>query len=61
MRRRSIVVYAAPGGGDRLRDANEFWGARMTGRPTAVPTVPVSNERMQVTEWRFAPGAETAE
>lgn len=28
-------------------------------RPAAVPTVQVDNERMRVTEWRFAPGAAT--
>lgn len=28
-------------------------------RPQAVPTVQVDNERVTVTEWRFAPGAET--
>lgn len=28
-------------------------------RPQAVPTVFVDNERAIVTEWRFAPGAET--
>lgn len=28
-------------------------------RPKAVPTVQVDNERVAVTEWRFAPGAET--
>ncbi|NDP39560.1 MAG: cupin [Rhodoferax sp.] len=28
-------------------------------RPQAVPTVQVSNEHVVVTEWRFAPGAET--
>lgn len=28
-------------------------------RPQAVPTQQVSNERVIVTEWRFAPGAET--
>ncbi|WP_137820346.1 MULTISPECIES: cupin domain-containing protein [unclassified Pseudomonas] len=28
-------------------------------RPQAVPTVQVNNERVIVTEWRFAPGAET--
>jgi quercetin dioxygenase-like cupin family protein len=27
----------------------------------AVPTVQVDNERVRVTEWRFAPGAETGE
>jgi quercetin dioxygenase-like cupin family protein len=27
--------------------------------PTAVPTVQVDNPRVRVTEWRFAPGAET--
>ena len=33
-------------------------GAAMS-RPKAVPTVQVSNHRVIVTEWRFAPGAET--
>lgn len=28
-------------------------------RPKAVPTVQVDNDRVIVTEWRFAPGAET--
>ncbi len=28
-------------------------------RAQAVPTVQVSNERVVVTEWRFAPGSET--
>ena len=28
-------------------------------RPIAVPTVQIDNERVKVTEWRFAPGAET--
>jgi quercetin dioxygenase-like cupin family protein len=28
-------------------------------RAQAVPTVQISNERVIVTEWRFAPGAET--
>lgn len=28
-------------------------------RPQAVPTVKIDNERVCVTEWRFAPGAET--
>jgi quercetin dioxygenase-like cupin family protein len=28
-------------------------------RPQAIPTVQISNERVIVTEWRFAPGAET--
>jgi quercetin dioxygenase-like cupin family protein len=27
--------------------------------PAAVPTVQVDNERVRVTEWRFAPGATT--
>lgn len=27
--------------------------------PQAVPTVQIDNERVRVTEWRFAPGAET--
>jgi quercetin dioxygenase-like cupin family protein len=30
-----------------------------TTRPQAVPTVQVSNEHVIVTEWRFAPSAET--
>ena len=33
----------------------------MSKRPQAVPTVQVDNERVRVTEWRFAPGAETGE
>ncbi|MCC7025025.1 MAG: cupin domain-containing protein [Thermomicrobiales bacterium] len=28
-------------------------------RPSATPTVQVENERFIVTEWRFAPGAQT--
>ncbi|MGE3291156.1 MAG: cupin domain-containing protein [Geminicoccaceae bacterium] len=28
-------------------------------RPAATPTVQVDNERVRVTEWRFAPGAAT--
>lgn len=28
-------------------------------RPQAVPTVFIDNETVRVTEWRFAPGAET--
>ena len=28
-------------------------------RPAAVPTVQVDNDRVRVTEWRFAPGAAT--
>ncbi len=28
-------------------------------RPTAVPTVQIDEDRLRVTEWRFAPGAET--
>ena len=31
----------------------------MSTRPQAVPTVQIDNERVIVTEWRFAPGAET--
>jgi quercetin dioxygenase-like cupin family protein len=30
-----------------------------TQSPSAVATVQVDNERVRVTEWRFAPGAET--
>lgn len=33
----------------------------MTKLPQAVPTVQVDDERVRVTEWRFAPGAETGE
>ncbi len=33
----------------------------MTKLPQAVPTVQVDNDRVRVTEWRFAPGAETGE
>ena len=28
-------------------------------RPSAIPTVQIDNDRVKVTEWRFAPGAET--
>ena len=28
-------------------------------RPSAVPTLQIDNSRVKVTEWRFAPGAET--
>jgi beta-alanine degradation protein BauB len=28
-------------------------------RPNAVPTVQIDNPRVRVTQWRFAPGAET--
>lgn len=31
----------------------------MSVRPQAVPTIQIDNERVIVTEWRFAPGAET--
>ena len=30
-------------------------------RPKAVPITQVDNDRVRVTEWRFAPGAETGE
>ncbi|MES2532853.1 MAG: cupin domain-containing protein [Pseudomonadota bacterium] len=30
-----------------------------TDRPDAIPTVQIDNERVKVTEWRFAPGAHT--
>ena len=33
----------------------------MSQRPQAVATVQVDNDRVRVTEWRFAPGAETGE
>jgi mannose-6-phosphate isomerase-like protein (cupin superfamily) len=29
------------------------------GRPAAVPTVQLDNDRVRVTEWRFAPGSAT--
>ena len=29
--------------------------------PQAMPTLQIDNERVRVTEWRFAPGAETGE
>ena len=31
----------------------------MSESPRAVPTVTIDNERVRVTEWRFAPGAAT--
>ena len=31
----------------------------MSPRPAAVPTVQIDNDAVRVTEWRFAPGAET--
>jgi quercetin dioxygenase-like cupin family protein len=31
----------------------------VTPRPQAIPTVQIDNARVKVTEWRFAPGAET--
>ena len=34
-------------------------GASTGPRQSAVPTVQVDNDRVRVTEWRFAPGAET--
>jgi beta-alanine degradation protein BauB len=33
----------------------------MSGLPQAEPSVQVDNERVRVTKWRFAPGAETGE
>jgi quercetin dioxygenase-like cupin family protein len=33
----------------------------MSKPPQAVPTVQVDNDRVRVTQWRFAPGAETGE
>ena len=33
----------------------------MTNLPQAVATIQIDNERVRVTEWRFAPGAETGE
>lgn len=30
-----------------------------TQRPSAIPTVQIDNDRVKVTEWRFAPGADT--
>lgn len=31
----------------------------MSARPKAIPTIQIDNDRVIVTEWRFAPGAET--
>lgn len=47
-----------------LRDASAAEGTELAGmrpmtRPQAIPTVQIDNERTRVTEWRFAPGAET--
>ena len=33
----------------------------MSALPQAVPAIQVDNDRVRVTEWRFAPGAETGE
>jgi quercetin dioxygenase-like cupin family protein len=33
----------------------------VTKLPQAVPTVQIDSERVRVTQWRFAPGAETGE
>lgn len=33
--------------------------SQTTSRPAAVPTVQIDNARAVVTEWRFAPGAQT--
>ena len=33
----------------------------MSALPQAVATIQVDNDRVRVTEWRFAPGAETGE
>jgi beta-alanine degradation protein BauB len=33
----------------------------VTKLPRAVPTVQIDSERVRVTQWRFAPGAETGE
>jgi quercetin dioxygenase-like cupin family protein len=34
-------------------------GIHLMSRPSAVPTSLIENDRVIVTEWRFAPGAET--
>ncbi len=31
----------------------------MSARPKATPTIQIDNDRVIITEWRFAPGAET--
>src|SRR5271154_1768938 len=41
---------------DPVEPAN---GAPMSSRPKAVPHVHISEPHVRVTEWRFAPGAET--
>jgi len=42
-----------------LYDARELEDPIRMSRPAARPTVQVDNDRVLVTEWRFAPGAET--
>src|SRR5690606_37891625 len=37
----------------------DFGRCVMDDRPDAIPTVQEDNERVRVTEWRFAPGAHT--
>lgn len=34
-------------------------GTSVLARPKATPTIQIDNDRFVVTEWRFAPGAET--
>jgi len=49
-------------GGKRDDETNGFTEQTNTGRimnPRAIPTVQIDNDRVRVTEWRFAPGAET--
>src|SRR5215467_8611479 len=47
--------------GLRVRALKFVVGGDMSKLPQAVATVQVDNERVRVTEWRFAPGAETGE
>ena len=46
---------ASAGGMTTQRREDEMLGSRKQ-RPAATPTVQIDNERVRVTEWRFAPG-----
>src|ERR1700733_5453028 len=47
------------GGGADWRPVEPANGELMPSRPKAVPHVHISEPHVRVTEWRFAPGAET--
>src|SRR3984957_13162154 len=57
------ILSAAPckpnGGCADWRPVEPANGAPMSSRPQAVPHVHISEPHVRVTEWRFAPGAET--